>query len=126
VVLVVAIVGIVAVWRSVADNEDARSTVRSSVADHADDFPVEDDSPSPDAALVAVLVATEDIPACTDYEGWTDSMALVQREAASLPDGALRDTAVVSQRVLIRDVAAGDLIKAQLFGRLSKCTSPSG
>ena len=71
-----------------------------------------------------MLVATEPIPACTEYEGWTDSMELARLEASTLPAGALINTAIVAEQVLLRDVAAGDVIKAQLFGKASKCSGP--
>lgn len=75
---------------------------------------------------IEVLVATEDIPACTDFEGWASSMRLAEYPATAVPEGALRDTSIVSKQVTIRDVDAGNVIKAQFFGDPSVCPDPAG
>ncbi len=85
-----------------------------------------DDRLQTDPSLIEVLVATDDIPACTDSEGWANSMEVVRLRISDVPPGALVDTSVVSRQVLVRDVATGDVIRVQLFGKASECPVPSG
>jgi hypothetical protein len=82
--------------------------------------PVVTEGSIPDPDALEVLVATEDIPACTASDEWADSMELVWMDQEDVPVGALKSTDVLEGSLLTRNLTAGDVIKAQYFGNYRK------
>jgi hypothetical protein len=87
-----------------------------------------DDALTPDPGTVEVLVATEDIPACSASDEWAEPMELVWMDEEDVPVGALKSTDVLDGSLLTRNLTAGDVIKAQDFGNYRKepCVDEAG